>query len=41
MAHTIEGLTAMFAQGPPGYVDDVVMVDSTPVECGHSTSRSF
>ena len=36
LADTIEWLTAMFAQDSPGYRDNVVLVDSTPVECGRS-----
>jgi hypothetical protein len=33
LSETIEWLTAMFARDSPGYFDDVVLVDSTPVEC--------
>src|SRR3954447_2712720 len=40
VADTIDWLTAMFAQDCPGYVDDVVLVDSTPVECGRSVETS-
>src|SRR3954467_3179161 len=40
LADTIDWLTAMFAQDCPGYVDDVVLVDSTPVECGRSVETS-
>ena len=40
LAETIEWLTAMFAQDSPGYFDDVVLVDSTPVECGHSVDTA-
>ena len=29
----------MFAQDSPGYVDDVVLLDSTPVECGRSVEH--
>ena len=36
LADTIEWLCAMFAQDSPGYFDDVVLLDSTPVECGRS-----
>src|SRR4051794_5868521 len=40
LADTIEWLTAMFAHDCPGYMDDVVLVDSTPVECGRSVETS-
>jgi len=40
LADTIDWLTAMFAQDCPGHVDDVVLVDSTPVECGRSVETS-
>jgi hypothetical protein len=40
LAETIEWLTAMFAQDSPGYFDDVVLVDSTPVECGRSVETA-
>ena len=40
LAETIEWLTAMFAQDSPGYFDDVVLVDSTPVECGRSVDTA-
>src|SRR3954453_20659479 len=40
LADRIDWLTAMFAQDCPGYVDDVVLVDSTPVECGRSVETS-
>ena len=36
LADTIEWLCAMFARDCPGWFDDVVLVDSTPVECGRS-----
>jgi hypothetical protein len=39
-AGTIDRLTAMFAQDCPGYVDDAVLVDSTPVECGRSVETA-
>lgn len=32
----IEWLTGVFAADSPGYHDDVVLLDSTPVECGRS-----
>src|SRR3954462_2505502 len=40
LADTIEWLTAMFAHDCPGYMDDVVLDDSTPVECGRSVETS-
>lgn len=40
LADTIEWLTAMFAQDSPGYFDDVVLLDSTPVECGRSVDTA-
>ena len=40
LAETIEWLTAVFAQDSPGYFDDVVLVDSTPVECGRSVETA-
>ena len=40
LADTIEWLCAMFAQDSPGYFDDVVLLDSTPVECGRSVETS-
>lgn len=33
---TIEWLIPVFASQSPGYTDDVVLLDSTPVECGRS-----
>jgi hypothetical protein len=36
LADTIEWLCGVFAQESPGYWDDVVLLDSTPVECGRS-----
>jgi hypothetical protein len=36
LADTIEWLIAMFASQSPGWTDDVVLVDSTPVECARS-----
>ena len=36
LAETIEWLVGVFAQRSPGYGDDVVLLDSTPVECGRS-----
>jgi Transposase DDE domain len=40
LSDTIEWLTAVFAQGSPGYHDSVVLLDSTPVECGRSVETS-
>src|SRR5215207_2455761 len=40
LTDTIEWLCAMFAQDSPGYFDDVVLVDSTPVECGRSVETA-
>jgi Transposase DDE domain len=36
LADTIEWLIAMFASQSPGWEDDVLLVDSTPVECARS-----
>ena len=36
LADTIEWLIGVFAQQCPGYHDDLVLLDSTPVECGRS-----
>lgn len=36
LAETIEWLVGVFAQRSPGYGDDLVLLDSTPVECGRS-----
>jgi hypothetical protein len=36
LADTIEWLIGVFAQQCPGYDDDLVLIDSTPVECGRS-----
>ena len=33
---TISWLTGVFAADSPGYYDDVVLLDSTPLECGRS-----
>ena len=40
LTETIEWLCAMFAQDSPGYFDNVVLVDSTPVECGRSVDTA-
>jgi hypothetical protein len=36
LADTIEALIGVFAARSPGYHDDLLLVDSTPVECGRS-----
>ena len=36
LADTIEALTEVFASDSPGFHDDLVLVDSTPVECARS-----
>ncbi len=36
LAETIESLIATFAARSPGYYDDLLLVDSTPVECARS-----
>jgi hypothetical protein len=36
LRETIDWLAAVFAQRSPGYHDDLVLLDSTPVECGRS-----
>jgi Transposase DDE domain len=36
LADTIEWLLAHFAKQSPGYADELLLVDSTPVECGRS-----
>jgi Transposase DDE domain len=36
LADAIEWLTGVFAQDSPGYHDQLVLLDSTPVECGRS-----
>jgi hypothetical protein len=36
LADTIEWLTGMFASRSPGWQDDVLLADSTPVECARS-----
>jgi hypothetical protein len=40
LADTIEWLCAVFAQDSPGYYDEVVLLDSTPVECGRSVETA-
>jgi hypothetical protein len=36
LTETIEWLVGVFASRSPGYRDDLVLLDSTPVECGRS-----
>jgi len=36
LSDTIEALTIVFASDSPGFHDDLVLVDSTPVECARS-----
>jgi hypothetical protein len=36
LTETIEWLIGVFAQRSPGYYDDLVLLDSTPVECARS-----
>ena len=40
LADTIDWLCGVFAQESPGYWDDVVLLDSTPVECGRSVETA-
>jgi hypothetical protein len=40
LSGTIEWVGAMFAQDCPGWTDEVVLVDSTPVECGRSVETA-
>jgi hypothetical protein len=40
LAEQIEWLCAMFAHDSPGYFDEVVLLDSTPVECGRSVDTA-
>jgi hypothetical protein len=43
LSDTIEQLIGVFARDSPGFQDDLVLVDSTPVECARSietTKRS-
>ena len=40
LAEAIEWLMAMFAQDCPGYFDNIVLLDSTPVECGRSVETA-
>jgi hypothetical protein len=36
VADTIEWLMGVFAARSPGYTDDLLLIDSTPVECARS-----
>jgi len=36
LADTIEWLMGIFASQSPGFTDDLLLIDSTPVECGRS-----
>ncbi len=36
LADTIEWLQGVFAERSPGYYDDLLLIDSTPVECARS-----
>jgi hypothetical protein len=40
LSETIEWLTCVFASESPGYSDDLVLVDSTPVECARSVETT-
>lgn len=40
LTETIDWLTAMFAHDSPGFRDSMVLIDSTPVECGRSVETS-
>jgi DDE family transposase len=40
LTETIEWLCAMFAQDSPGYFDEIVLLDSTPGECGRSVDTA-
>ncbi len=40
LAETIEWLIGVFAANSPGSSDDLVLLDSTPVECGRSLETS-
>jgi hypothetical protein len=40
LADKVEWLCALFAADCPGYHDQVVLIDSTPVECGRSVETS-
>src|ERR1700689_1262200 len=36
LAETLEGLMGIFASQSPGFTDDLLLIDSTPVECARS-----
>ena len=38
---TIEWLMSVFASQSPGYHDDLLLIDSTPVECARSRETAF
>jgi hypothetical protein len=40
LADTIEALTVELARSSPGFYDDLLVVDSTPVECGRSVETA-
>jgi hypothetical protein len=40
LSDTIEWLTGVFAADSPGHTDQVVLLDSTPVECGRSVETA-
>jgi Transposase DDE domain len=40
LADTIEWLIAVFAHDSPGHFDNLVLLDSTPVECGRSVDTA-
>jgi len=40
LSDTIDWLTAVFASDSPGFADDLVLVDSTPVECARSVETT-
>ena len=40
LSDTIEALIAVFASDSPGFQDDLVLVDSTPVECARSVETT-
>jgi len=40
LREAIDWLTGVFAQQCPGYHDDLVLLDSTPVECGRSVDTT-
>jgi hypothetical protein len=40
LAATIEGLIGVFAAESPGFYDDLLLIDSTPVECARSVQTT-